>query len=204
MSSTRSPFVSSLLTSEQSGAFDLPVAKLIEISGDNRCARRTAAVLVLLQAQARGEPAAWVQFANGSLYPPDLHDSGVDLRGVAIVRIPPWEREHGLLKAAEILLRSGGIGLVVVDLGRSSLLNTDTAWQGRLLGLAREHHATVLLMTDKPSSVDSLGPLISLRIEPQRHRQQHKMFTIRPQLLKNKMGLPKPPPQIMRGPWGLR
>lgn len=185
-------------------AFSFPVAKLIEVSGDNRCAKRTTAVSALLEAQTRGELTAWVQYANGSLYPPDLDASGVDLRGVAVILIPPTEREYTLLKAAEVLLRSGAIGLVVVDLGKSSLRNTDTAWQGRLLGLAREHHATVVMLTEKSQTIGSLGPLVSLRIEPQRQRHQPGVFTIEQCLVKNKIGLPEPLPQQLRGPWGLR
>ena len=150
-----------------------------------------------------------MQTEGGPLYPPDLHASGIDFTGLVVVHIPPNhahpnQRSHGLLKAAELLLRSGGFGLVVVDLSPFSLSPTDTAWQGRLLSLAREHRARVVLLTEKDEHHASLGPLVSVRIEPQRQRVGPGQFSITPRLLKNKPGLPKPGPTIFRAPWGLR
>ncbi len=196
---------SSLLEERALGQGPLfPKQRLVEISGDNRAFKRTVAVSALLQAQQQGETSAWIQYDGGTLYPPDLHVSGVDFRGLAVVQIPQKESPFSLFKAAELLLRSGAMGLVVVDLGEAKLRNTDTAWQGRLLSLSREHHCTVVLMTDKTSKVGSLGPLISLRIEPQWHRVSRGRFAVEYVYLKNKIGAPEPPPQILRAPWGLR
>lgn len=182
-----------------------PAERLIEISGDATCARITLAISALLLAQAEGETAAWIQGAGGSLYPPDLEQSGVDLRALAVVHVPLEAGGYGRLRAAELLLRSGAFGIVIVDLGVPTLRPTDTAWQGRLLGLAREHHSRVILLTERGSHVSSLGPLISLRIEPQRRRTARGVFAVESQFIKNKAGLPGHGAVMAhRGPWGLR
>ena len=180
--------------------------RLVELSAPSRGpgARTSTAVTLLRRAQREGETTAWVQPAGGSLYPPDLHHSGVDLQALVVVHVPAEQGAVGLGKATELLLRSGAFGLVVVDLG-SLRVRSRTAWQGRLLGLARQHESRVLLLTDKPSHADSLGPLIGLRVEPRRHRLDRGVFEVRHEVLKNKSGAPVVP-AIDRyvGPPGLR
>ena len=134
----------------------------------------------------------WVQPVGGPLYPPDLHAAGVDLDALAVVHVPAEEGSAALGKAAELLLRSGAFGLVVVDLG-SIPHGSRTAWQGRLLGLARQHESRVVLLTDKPSHADSLGTLVGLRVEPRRTRGSDGSFLVEHQVLKNKSGAPVTP-----------
>ena len=178
---------------------------LSEVSGDNTCARTTMAIAALLQAQGRGEPTAWVQFVGGALYPPDLALNGVDLRSLAVVRIPSRAGYVGLFKATELLLRSGGIGMVVVDFGGAQRpVICATAWQGRLSALAREHRASVLFITDKTLAMGSLGPLVSLRLQPQRLRRGRCAFAVQCLYVKNKLGLQPAPPLLFQAPWGLR
>jgi recombination protein RecA len=197
---------------EASAALSLPAdlawnslitQKLVEISGTHNTARFSTAVAMVLGAQRSGETVAWIQPEGGRLYPPDLHDSGVDLRALAVIHTPRHDSVQGL-KAAEILLRSGGFGMVVLDLIVGAAPRSP-AWQGRLLGLARQHHSSVVLLTHKPSHADSLGALVSLRVEPQRQSQHDlRMFEVAPQVLKNKMGLALPLWMLQRrGPTGL-
>lgn len=181
-----------------------PRAKLTELSGDNRCARTTMAVSALLDTQRNGEPSAWVQFRGAALYPPDLSHNGVDLSSLAVVMIEEKKGHFGLLKAAEILMRSRAFGLVIIDLGQSKLRTTKVAWQGRLLALAREHHTAVILITDKSTGTGSLGPLVALRIEPRRARIGPGVFSVEPVLLKNKLGMPEALPMKLGAPWGLK
>lgn len=47
--------------------------------------------------------------------------------------------------------------------GHGGLTAGSTAWQGRLLGLAREHHCWVILLSP-PNAQGSLGPLINIRL----------------------------------------
>ncbi len=200
----------------------IPWGKLIEISGGsgtNFVARTTTAVAMLRAAQREGETAAWIQASPGTLYPPDLHDSGIDLDALAVLHVPPTRspaRHAPLLKAAELLLRSGAFGLVVLDLRieGAPLPSATCGWASRLLSLARQHECRVLLLTDKPTAADSLGPLVSIRLEPRRTRQTRGTFVVDLEVLKNKSGDPtfsgpglSGPTDlhdlVCRGPWGL-
>jgi recombination protein RecA len=176
----------------------------VELSGTQACARTSAAVEILRHAQTEGETAAWIQPVGGWLFPPDLHDSGVDLDSLVIIHVPRDFGDRGLARAAELLLRSGAFGFVAID-WRVSKARMNAAMQGRLLGLAREHDSRVLLLTNKTAAVESLGPLVSLRIEPHRVRRGVGSFDIDPRVIKNKQGLPLHMAAGHRpGPRGLR
>jgi hypothetical protein len=178
--------------------------KLVEVSGSKGAARFSLAVAMVLGAQRACETVAWIQPEGGPLYPPDLHASGVDLDALVVVHVPPRQKtRHAALKSAEILLRSGGYGLVVVDLTAGAPPG-NVAWQGRLLALARQHQSCVVLLTEKTTQVDSLGALVSVRLEPRRVGQGLHAFQLQPHILKNKMGLDLPPWRLLRrGPTGL-
>ncbi|MFY0530854.1 hypothetical protein [Nannocystis pusilla] len=90
--------------------------KLIEVSGGAAGARLTTAVALVRQAQLEGETTVWIQPAGGPLFPPDLADSGVDLDALIVIHIPEDRGPAGIARAAELLLRSGGYGLCVLDL----------------------------------------------------------------------------------------
>jgi recombination protein RecA len=205
-------------------AEQLPVGRLIEIASGALSAQMTTAVACLRQAQAEGETTAWVQRAGGSLYPPDLADSGIDLDALLVVNVPASAGAYGSQKASELLLRSGGFGMVVLDL-LGIPLQSDSAWQGRLLGLAREHQSFLLLLSDGALGVSgslndsaprsgslndsaprsgSLGPLVSLCLAPQRKRIERGVFAIEQHVRKDKSGhLGALAAEHRRGPWGL-
>jgi recombination protein RecA len=198
--------------------------RLVELSAEGEgvaSARTTTAVSLLRHAQQQGETTAWIQPVGGCLFPPDLEHNGIDLEALVVVHVPPAPssphkrsglRGHGpnvaphrLCKAAEILLRSGAFGLVVVDFCEGAPPASTESWQGRLLGLARQHHSLVLLLTEKPAAADSLGSLVSLRIQPQRQRGDDGQFLVEHEILKNKSGAPlRTAVDLHRGPWGLR
>ncbi len=142
-----------------------PAARLSEIRGGQ--GRTTLAALEILAAQTRGEPVAWIQpRASTSLYPPDLAAMGIDLDTLVVVNVPPKALE--VLAASEVLLRSGGFGLVVADLtGSGSTIATRAT--SRLARLARQHSARLLLLTEE--GVGEVGPLVSLRVRPALERQ---------------------------------
>lgn len=183
----------------------LPPGRLVEISGDRASGRTTIAVSVVKQFQRGGCLTAWVQPQPGALYPPDLHAGGVDLRALVCVHVPRGGKRPStdLLRAGELLLRSGAFGLVVVD------LSTDppppqTRWQARLAGVAREHGARLVLLTCKPGTEASAGPMIGLRVETQRRRLDDTAFELRPRVLRAKAGLDaEPAPEACRAPCGL-
>lgn len=143
---------------------------LTEISGARAQGRTTLAATFVREAQAEGETAAWIMHDTAGPYAPDLLAAGLDPGALLAVRLPTTEGPHGLVRAAEILLRSNGFGLVVVELLGGVPRGLPAAWQGRLQGLARAHRARVVLLSSTPAEGDSLGPLITNRIEPSRRR----------------------------------
>jgi recombination protein RecA len=185
--------------------------RLVELSAPSHGAgaRTSTAVALLRRAQREGETTAWIQLAAnpaGLLYPPDLHDGGIDLEALVVVHVSEAEGAAGLGKAAEMLLRSGAFGFVVIDLGAlEAAAPKGAAWQGRLLGLARQHEARVVLLTEKPAHADSLGPLVGLRVEPRRTRRADGSFVVEHHVLKNKSGAPvSPVAELFLGTPGLR
>ena len=176
----------------------------MEISGSARHACTTAAVATLREAQGMGETAAWIQYRDGTLYPPDLADSGVDLSALVVVRVPEHAGAASACRAAELLLRSGALGLIVLDVRGRGPRRHETTWQSRLHGLVRQHQSCLLMLTDKDEHEDSLGPLVGLRVAPRRERTGHGHFEVTWTALKNKSSAPWPTQrQQTRGPWGL-
>jgi len=160
----------------------------------------------VLDAQAEGEPVAWLGSVASSFYPPDAAESGVDLEALLVVRVTPTpERSVPVLlaTAAERLLRSGAFGLAVLDLGQGAELSQSL--QSRLLGLAQRHHAAVLCLTHKPESSPSLGSLVSLRAQAVRTWLGQDRFACELRVLKDKRRGPVwSEREVYRGPLGLR
>lgn len=157
--------------------------RLVEVSGIGAVASLTAAVGLVLEAQVEGDPVAWISLPASTFYPPDLADSGVDLEGLVVVRAPSVEHAG---RAADRLLRSGGFGLVVLDLGpggRDAALPIPL--QGRLVGLAQRHDAAIVCLTEKPADAASLGSMVSLRAETLRAREGER-FVVSVRALKDK------------------
>jgi recombination protein RecA len=128
----------------------------------------SCAVGLVLDAQTRGEPVAWIAVGGSTFYPPDLDDSGVDLDALVVVRVRDLVTGA---RAAERLLRSGAFGLVVIDAagpGERDKPASDApvpmGHLGRLQTIAQQHDAAVVVLTDKPRTAPSLGSIISLRV----------------------------------------
>ena len=167
----------------------LPRARLVEVSGRHACARTTTAVSCVIQAQAQRELVAWVQPKDGSLFPPDLETAGVDLDSFVAIQVPRHAGPFGLVRAAEWLARSGAFGLTVIDLTDALPPGSSINWQGRLQGLLRQHEGRILLLTSSAYEDPSSGPLVGLRVEPQRGPLQEDQFEVHTQVLKDKVGL---------------
>ncbi len=134
--------------------------RLVELSARGATATLTAAIEIVAEAQGQAEPVAWFTLRNGTFYPPDVAESGVDLAALVVVRASD---ATALSRAAERCLRSGAFGLVILDLGSSGDLSMQI--QGRLVTLAQTHDAAVLCLTDKTGDTASIGSLVSLRAE---------------------------------------
>jgi recombination protein RecA len=154
--------------------------RLVELSARGASATLTTAVDLVGEAQAQGEPVAWLMLTTGSFYPPDVAECGIDLAALVVIRAPDVT---ALARAAERLLRSGAFGLVVLDLGDKSELSMQI--QGRLVTLAQTHDAAVVCLTEKPGDSASLGSLVSLRAEALRTRD-HGEFCVTLRALKDK------------------
>jgi hypothetical protein len=131
---------------------------LAEVSEERPSGAVSFAADIIAEAQAQNEPVAWVTGTESIFFPPDLRSRGVDLSAVAVIRV---SGETDSLTAAEWLVRSGAMGLVIVDLDVHG--NVTDASLGRLLKLAERNLCAVLFLTRKRGQDPSLGSRISLR-----------------------------------------
>ena len=154
--------------------------RLVELSARGATATLTAAIEIVAEAQLQSEPVAWLTLTDGTFYPPDVAESGVDLAALVVVRTPD---AMAMARAAERVLRSGAFGLVVLDLGKSGDLSMQI--QGRLVTLAQTHDAAVVCLTEKADDTASIGSLVSLRAEARRIRDRDG-FEIKVRALKDK------------------
>ena len=207
---------------QQAPAWNLPAlsGRLIELSGSADAASLTAAFGLVLDAQLSGDRAAWVSLEGTSFFPPDVADGGVDLDALPVVRVPD-ARSAG--RAADHLVRSGGFGLVVIDLvlvlavargdwshaGQAAVIPIPLLT--RLLGLARAHEAAVVMLTKKSHDAPSLNSLISLRAETVRSSsatgsaKSAGSYVVRVRVIKDKRDGPgRIHSEACRGPAGVR
>lgn len=162
--------------------------RLVELSAGPASARTSVAAALLREAQSRGDPVAWVlpkDPEGGGLFPPDLAAAGIDLDALVVVHVPAADSSAGP-RAAELVLRTGAFGAVVLDLGSS--VPKGSAWQGRLVGLAREHASRVLVLSPRRREEPSLGPLVSVRLDVQRARVGAARFRLDAHVIKDKSG----------------
>ena len=157
------------------------IGRLIEVTGQGASARTSWLAGQIAEAQRAGETVAWIQRAGGLLYPPDLAAAGIDVAALAVVQMPDGP---ALLRAADVLLRSGGFGLCIVDLEGAALHPTD-GQLGRLLGLCQKHGAAVVFLT-APVDTPALGSLVSLRLEVRRELRGTGQFAVQVQVVKDK------------------
>ncbi len=182
-------------------AWELPLfaGRLGELSGGKASAILTLAFRLVLDAQRRDEPVAWITHPDRAFYPPDVAEAAVDVEALVVV----WTA-HALesSRAADPLLRSGGFGLIVLDLGAASRLSL--AVLGRLAGLARKHQTAVLCLTESDREESSLGSLVSIRARTLRVHERDDRYQCQAQILKDKrQGRNWKHVEIARGPDGL-
>ena len=152
-----------------------------EISGSRATATLTLAFRLVLEAQRLGEPVAWVTGLASAFYPPDVASTAVDLDALVVVRASDVRLSA---RAADLLVRSGAFGLVVLDLGKEARVPPPV--QARLVGLARKHHAAVVYLTEKEAERPSVGSLVSIRAEAARARRTGEQFLCEARILKDK------------------
>jgi recombination protein RecA len=172
--------------------------RFVEISASGSAGSLTIAFGLVLQAQKSGEPVGWVTSAASSFYPPDAAENGIDLAALAVVRL---SGAGGVARAGEKLLRSGGFGLIVLDLGAADI---PMPLQTRLTGLAHRHHTALACLTEKERRAFSLGSLVSLRVHAEKKRVAENHFSCALRVLKDKRRGPTwSHEELYSGPAGL-
>jgi recombination protein RecA len=171
--------------------------RFVEISASAGSASLTLTFSLVREAQQRREPVGWVTSQESFFYPPDAACRGVDLASLAVIRV----LDANIPRAGEKLLRSGGFGLVVLDLGVADI---PVPLQSRLTGLAQHHHTGLVCLTEKQSMTFSLGSLVSLRAHTERKQISNNSFVCRFHVLKDKRRGPTwSHEELCRGPAGL-
>lgn len=191
---------------------------ITEISDREPAAGLTAAARLIREAQERGEPAAWISAGDSLFYAPDLHDWGVDLAALPVLRV------HGALaaaRAAECLLRSGAFALVVCDFSQELAGNRGFAparpaaavaryaplppvIQVRLAALCRRHESALLLLAQKPEETPPIASMAMIRAKGMVYKTGFDRFVFELQTLKDKrQGTGWSHKEELRGPDGL-
>lgn len=185
----------------------VPRGVVVELAPAAAGAQTTVAALSLLQCQREGAPVAWVEAESGTAYPPDLAQLGLDLQALLWVRVPDAAGASAIPKAAELLLRTGAFGGLVLDV-HPRRLPRGGAWLSRLAALVREHRARCVIVVSDASGRSgrgaegqsagstgagstggaSLGPGIGLRLRARRRRVHPGRYQLVAEVLKNKTG----------------
>ena len=142
----------------------LPRGCLTEICGPASSGRTTLLLSALAAATRRGECCAVVD-AGDALDPQSVVDAGVELDRLLWIRCgenSPQKCLEQLLRAADLLLESGGFGLIALDLGD---LPPQTARRVPLTTWFRfrravEHTPTILLAIERQSIAGSCSSLM--------------------------------------------
>lgn len=147
----------------------------------------TVAMQVVLWAQQRGEPVAWITNQESTFFPPDAAEGGIDLDALIVVRVPQVQE---VARAADSLARSGAFGLLVLDLEGGG--DVPPPLLTRLQGLARKHDMIIAFLTEKNAGAPSVGPLVSLRAEIScvRESPQTDRFRLSSAVLRDKRRAP--------------
>lgn len=151
--------------------------RFVELSGTGPSAQLTAAFGLVLDAQLRGEPSAWITLPQSTFYPPDVAGAGVDLSALAVVRAPD---DLSAVRSSLQLTRSGAFGLIVVDFAVKGPAVIPAPLQTRLVGLAQKHDTAVVVLTEKTTDRPSLGSLVSLRADVRREQVKPRTLSAHP------------------------
>ncbi|HEU4341633.1 MAG TPA: recombinase A [Candidatus Binatia bacterium] len=154
--------------------------RLVELSSFWARASLSLAFSLVFEAQRQGEPVGWATSVESFFYPPDAAQAGIDLGALVVVRVP---EASDIPRAGEKLLRSGGFGLIVLDLG---IADIPMPLQSRLTGLAHRHQTALICLTEKNSKTFSLGSLVSLRAHAEKRRIAQNRFACALHVLKDK------------------
>jgi recombination protein RecA len=172
---------------EQRWSLDSLAGHLCELTNPGRAPALSLTAVLVLQAQERGQPVAWIASSPSCFFAPDMAAWGIDLEALPVIQV---EGPQQAARAADHLLRSGSFGLLVMDLLEDHDL--PIAAQSRLLGLARRHRSALLCLTQPARGrrrTSGLGSLVSLRVSGEVHADGQD-FVCELQALKDKRNGP--------------
>jgi len=173
--------------------------RFAEISGDRAGAPLALVFRLVREAQRAGEPVAWIGRRDSVFFPPDVAAAGVDLAALPVVWAPA---PLAAAQAADLLVRSGAFGLVILDLGARARL--PIAAQTRLVGLAKKYDTALVCITEKEDDRPSVGSLVSLRAHVVRTERDEDRYRCEARVLKDKRRGPGwEHMEVCRGPDGL-
>lgn len=159
--------------------------RVVELSEGRRGGLMTVAVELVLEAQQAGEPVAWVSASEASFFPPDVAAQGVDLGALPVV-LAKGVSEAG--RAADKLVRSGGFGMVVLDLPAQAYVPGPL--MQRLGRLAGEEDVAVVCLTRSVGRGGALGSFVSLRGVVEREQVGEDRFCCRVQVVRDRRRAP--------------
>jgi hypothetical protein len=143
----------------------LPRGAITEILGTASSGRTTLAFSILAAATARDEVCALVD-ATDSLDAPSAATAGVDLQQLL------WVRCGGnvgwALKAADLLLQSGGFGLVILDLGdipTDQARRIQASWWHRFRRAVEKTPTVVVVIEREPNSRSASSLALEMKRE---------------------------------------
>ena len=139
-----------------------PRGAISTLEGPASSGRTSLAARLLAVATAGGGAAAlvdWRADPNGSAFAPSLGAAGVALERLLIVRVG---EALEVVRAADILLRSGAFGAIVIPAVPSSRSVGSAVWT-RLASLA--HHANAVLLVVGNEASNELRYFATVRVE---------------------------------------
>lgn len=134
--------------------------RLVELAARRGHPQISFAVEILARAHRRGEPAAWIGSPTAPLHPPDAAGWTLDWSALAVVHL---DDAKSAARAADKLLRSGGFGVVAVDLAGFGSNRLSSPLCGRLLRLAESHDSALVFLTEASETDPSISPMVGLR-----------------------------------------
>jgi len=154
--------------------------RLVEISCSSASAALTVTLELAREAQENREPVGWIGLIRSCFYPPDAAQNGLDLASLIVVRL---NKADAIARAGEKLLRSGGFGVLILDLRKTDI---PMPLQSRLNCLAQRHRTALVCLTEKPPRLFSLSSLVSLRVHAEKKRASDDSYACTLHVLRDK------------------
>jgi recombination protein RecA len=150
--------------------------QFVELLGD---APLTICAGLIGEAQRARVLTAWIGMRHALFNPSDAALSGVALRSLLVVRL---QEKRELCRAADVLIRTGAYGLVVID--PASDLDIPLPDQSQLVGLAHNHKTAIMLVSGQQPRTS----LASLRAQTGKRRIDHDRFEVSVSITRSKRG----------------